>query len=150
MKLKPFSPLVESLLEAAFHSLQTEYEESELEYVQRWNLLGAQFTQMLSAKTLKSEWEPSALQSRINSWYNRRDTTPWSPKELKALKSIPEPEEEELTLLAEYTMNSPYRRRDILTLLNNWQGELDRARRWESEAVVPTGDSNPLYPSMLR
>lgn len=150
MKLKPFSPLVESLLEAAFHSLQTEYEDSELEYIQRWNLLGDQFTQMLGAKTLKSEWKPSSLQSRINSWYNRRDTTPWSQKELKALKAIPEPEEDDLTLLESYTTNSPYRRRDILTLLNNWQGELDRARRWESEAPVTNADANPLYPSMLR
>ena len=23
-----------------------------------------------------------------------------------------------------------YRRRDVVTLLNNWQGEVDRARKW--------------------
>lgn len=151
MKLKPFSPLVESLLEAAFHALQTEYEESELEYVQRWNSLGEQFSQMLNAKTLKSEWTPTALQKQINSWYNRRDSTPWSPKEMKALKAIPEPDDEDLALLAEYTQHSPYRRRDILTLLNNWTGEIDRARGWAQEqGPANTSNKNPLYGDMTR
>lgn len=137
MKLKAFSTVVESLLEAAFHTLQTEYEDSELEYQERWNSLGEQFTSMLEAKTTKSDWTPSELQLKINSWYSRRSSTPWSPKEVKALKAIPEPDPEDLTLLETYTLNSPYRRRDILTLLNNWQGEIDRARQWASEQSKP-------------
>lgn len=149
MKLKAFSTTVESLLEAAFHTLQTEYEESELEYIQRWNSLGEQFSQMLASRPSKSEWCPTPLQRQINSWYNRRDSTPWSQKEMKALKAIPEPDDEDLILLTEYVRHSPYRRRDILTLLNNWTGEIDRARGWAQEQTVATSDSNPLYRSML-
>lgn len=96
-----------------------------------------------------SQWCPTPLQRQINSWYNRRDSTPWSQKEMKALKAIPEPDDEDLILLAEYVRHSPYRRRDILTLLNNWTGEIDRARGWAQEQTVTTSDSNPLYRSML-
>lgn len=74
-------------------------------------------------------WEPNGHQQRINSWFNRRDTTPWSEKERRAFRHLPETSPEDWDSLEDrYTSNSQnYRRREIVTLLNNWQGEIDLA-----------------------
>lgn len=72
--------------------------------------------------------------TRIGSWFKRRPTTGWHPKEVKALKSVlnSKPTDEEWDLMeARYQSGNQYLRRDILTLLNNWNGELDRARQPE-------------------
>ncbi len=76
------------------------------------------------------EWRPDDLQKRINGWYHRRDNTPWSEKELRAYKKLPPTSDDELDLLERYTTKHEHARRDIPTLLNNWQGDIDRARRW--------------------
>lgn len=74
-----------------------------------------------------------ALKVRVGGWFNRREATAWSVKELKALKAVfamKTPEEDIALLEAHYTDESAsYLRRDILTLLNNWNGEIDRARQ---------------------
>lgn len=78
----------------------------------------------------------SSIQLRLNKLYNRRETTTWSDKERKAFKAlaITEPD---LELIERYYRDenhrngSDYRRRDLLTLLNNWTGELDRARKFK-------------------
>lgn len=75
------------------------------------------------------------LQTKIGSWFHRRVTTPWSEKEIAALKKIGDVQPEDLDLMqAYYTAAIPeaddIRRRDLVTLLNNWTGELDRARGW--------------------
>lgn len=72
--------------------------------------------------------------SRIGSWFNRRPTTTWHPKEVKALKVVLRsgPTDEEWDLMeTRYRSGNQFLRRDILTLLNNWNGELDRARQPE-------------------
>ena len=71
------------------------------------------------------------LKTSINSMYRRRETTTWDDKEIQKLKKISK-RPEVLTEMAEikelYDSGYEYRRRDIITFLNNWTGELDRAR----------------------
>ncbi|MBK1835380.1 hypothetical protein [Roseibacillus ishigakijimensis] len=38
--------------------------------------------------------------------------------------------------LAKHESGRDYRRRDLQTLLNNWTGELDRARNWKPETTT--------------
>jgi uncharacterized protein YdaU (DUF1376 family) len=75
---------------------------------------------------------PTAVQ--ISKLYNRRPTTPWSPKEIKSFKAIGKIHPDDLELVCRYTEaerakgNDGRHRRDLLTFLNNFPGELDRAR----------------------
>ena len=69
---------------------------------------------------------------RVGSMFNRRPSTQWSDKELKLLKNVfvLETPEEDIALLEQaYKSNDPYLRRDVKTLLNNWNSEIDRCRR---------------------
>jgi hypothetical protein len=73
----------------------------------------------------------------ISEIFHRTYSTPWSPKEQKALKTILPIEKEDLELVQEYyaafwgkTENN-YCRRTLLTFLNNYSGEIDRARQWK-------------------
>ena len=77
----------------------------------------------------------TSLQIRIESWFHRRSETPWGTSELRAWDKnqlvIEASTPEELDLLAKRydgPEKDPYCRRDIATLLNNWTGEIDRAR----------------------
>lgn len=73
----------------------------------------------------------NALRLRIGSWFSRRESTKWSAKELKALKDVIKlgtPPEDIDLLEAWYRSGDLYLRKDIITLLNNWGGEIDRAR----------------------
>lgn len=77
----------------------------------------------------------------INALYHRRQTTEWSDKELKALDKVIERKDAEVELeeIKEFYIGGyRYRRRDILTLLNNWTTELDRAaNRIEEQPTKP-------------
>ena len=56
----------------------------------------------------------------------------WSPKERKALKGVIKLKTtpEDLSILERYYRSGcQFLRRDVVTLLNNWQGEVDRAKR---------------------
>jgi hypothetical protein len=81
-------------------------------------------------------WNPSDLQIEVGSWFRRRPTTRWSDKELKSWKKLTiEVESIEFKVLQKYYRDkidpeNDYRRRDLATLLNNWPGEIDRAKRW--------------------
>jgi DNA-binding MarR family transcriptional regulator len=77
----------------------------------------------------------------VGALMRRRAGTRWSAKELAALHearlddcSAEDFAEQLETLRAYYhakiAPEKDYRRRDLLTLLNNWTGELDRARAW--------------------
>lgn len=71
------------------------------------------------------------LKEKVSLLFNRRQTTPWSEKETKQLREIakrPEAIQELSSIEALYNSGYIYRRRDILTLLNNWTVELDRAQ----------------------
>jgi hypothetical protein len=80
--------------------------------------------------------QPSLNQLRLGRLFKRRDSTRWSAKELKALKALGEIPEHEMSIIEAYythahSPDSDYRRRDLQTLLNNWSGELDRARNFK-------------------
>lgn len=81
------------------------------------------------------QWQPTEMQKRFNRFFNRRDTTPWNKKEIAALRALGEIEPEVLATTERYyaaklPKDGDYRRHDLLTLLNNWNGECDRARRY--------------------
>ncbi len=87
---------------------------------------------------LQSQPRKDEIIALVNSWFRRRPTTKWSAKEMKALKAVLDlqPMDEELRILdryysAEIPEKENYRRRDVLTLLNNWRGEVDRAVMWK-------------------
>jgi hypothetical protein len=83
-------------------------------------------------------WPPAQLPEeiwdaiqRLNAPFHRREETPWTEKELKAIKLLSERPSfaEELALIeTRYKTGGQYLRQDIQTLLNNWCGEVDRAR----------------------
>lgn len=82
------------------------------------------------------------LKHRINALFNRRESTAWSEKETKQLKTIAKREGvlDELTEIeALYNSGYQYRRRDIVTFLNNFNVELDRARN----KALPTYGGRP-------
>ena len=61
-----------------------------------------------------------------------------SDKEHSVFKKLSPIDPEELQLVIDYTnfqMSQPkgYHRRDLKTLLNNFAGEVDRARQWKSK-----------------
>jgi len=73
---------------------------------------------------------------RLGILFKRRETTRWSKPELKALREIePIPEEDFQAVEKYYTLTIPkesdFRRHDLVTLLNNWNGEVDRARKFK-------------------
>jgi hypothetical protein len=81
------------------------------------------------------------IQSSVHKWFKRRANTKWSKIEDKALTelskayaSVPLDElREDLDILEWYYTISgcEYIRRDVKTLLNNWQGEIDRAKEYK-------------------
>jgi hypothetical protein len=86
---------------------------------------------------------------RLNELYRRREATRWSEREVRAMRKIWPVSEEDLSLIeAYYTAailpDKDIRRRDLLTLLNNWPGEVDRARKW---ADGPRSESVRMFGS---
>lgn len=119
------------------HTLQEKEKEKDTETDQEQETVQA-------AKKAKSEWNPTPEQIRINGWFARRNSTVWSEKEIKAFKAIPHQTIldgiEDMSRF--YTSGHKTLRHDILTLLNNWTGEMDRAFKWESERAKPK-DAQP-------
>lgn len=75
--------------------------------------------------------EVEALRLRIGSWFKRRPTTQWSAKEMKVLKEVIKlktPREDIDLLEKRYLSGVKFLRRDPITLMNNWNGEIDIAR----------------------
>lgn len=83
------------------------------------------------------------LMARINAWFRRRPDTLWTLAEAEALAQLnlaggngqtaEDVRALELYYTAERMPEPDYRRRDLPTLLNNWAGEVDRAKRWMSQ-----------------
>lgn len=75
--------------------------------------------------------ELEAFRLRVGAMVRRRPDTKWSPKEIKALKEVFElntPEEDIRLVEARYRSDDKYLRRELYTLLNNWNGEVDKVR----------------------
>jgi hypothetical protein len=78
---------------------------------------------------------PTTPQSiRISELFHRKPSTKWSDKEIASLRKIPRESLEELETVCRYTEaerlkgDAGRHRRDLATFLNNYTGELDRAR----------------------
>ena len=86
--------------------------------------------------------ELESFKDRIGSWFSRRASTIWSDKETKALKAVIAlrtlPEDID-ALEARYNSGNPYLRRDIITLLNNWNTEIDRAKQPNAQPSLTHG-----------
>lgn len=74
----------------------------------------------------------SPMMILIGKWFGRKPDTPWTIAEAAALQEL-KPTQDEVETLARYydldlEKEADFRRRDLPTLLNNWQTELDRAK----------------------
>lgn len=77
------------------------------------------------------------MMQRIGKWFGRKPESLWNLAEGIALSQL-DPPGDDVDLLERYYLaplerKDDYRRRDLLTLLSNWHGELDRARIWQVE-----------------
>lgn len=85
------------------------------------------------------------LRRCVGRYYRRKASTPWSKSEDKKLDDIaarPEILAECREMMKFYRDGRyTYQRRDIVTLLNNWAGELDRARSFKA----PGGGKGVTY-----
>jgi uncharacterized protein YdaU (DUF1376 family) len=99
------------------------------------------------AENAKKRWEPYPTKPEskaLADLFNRRHTTAWSKKEIDAYRAIGKDAVtcEDVALIAGYyaverakgedPKTGGHHRRDLITLLNNYHGELDRARQWEA------------------
>jgi hypothetical protein len=83
-------------------------------------------------------WNPTPEQIEVASWFNRKETTPWSKKESLVWTTIQKLQDftgDDWQALRWYYTESgcKFLRKDLGTLLNNWQGEIDRAKNYEPE-----------------
>lgn len=75
---------------------------------------------------------------RIGEWFGRRASTKWTLAEAEALTNV-KPENGDLDEMEKfYTSDYEYLRRNVETLLNNWNGELDKARSYEKQKAKPS------------
>lgn len=84
-----------------------------------------------SPNCLRISPELEDFRIRMGAIVRRRPETKWSARELKALKDVfhlNTPDEDIRLVEARYKTSDPYLRRDVLALLNNWNGEVDKAR----------------------
>lgn len=92
-------------------------------------------TSINDSKPSASKVSQMALECLLRKWFKRRPDTQFSERELKMVVSVSimkTPEEDIAVLDGYYSSDAPYKRKDILTLLNNWNGEIDRAKDWKS------------------
>lgn len=92
------------------------------------------------------------LKDRVNKLFNRRSTTAWSEKEIKQLKAVAKREGvlDELTEIETlYNSGYEYKRKDVITFLNNFSTELDRARNRNQGTFQNQGETSsetePMY-----
>lgn len=76
----------------------------------------------------------TSLMIQVGQLLGRRETTLWSIEEAVALDQVRPHQDDIADMLPFYSALIPkdqdFRRREIITLLNNWNGELDKARGW--------------------
>lgn len=83
-------------------------------------------------------WNPTPHQTEVASWFGMRPTTKWDAKWQKKWKEIVADFDfasEDFDALKWYYNESrcAFVRKDLGTLLNNWQGEITRAKNYEPE-----------------
>jgi len=93
----------------------------------------------VSQKALSPDIE--AFRLRVGAMLRRRPSTKWSTSEIKKLKEVFDlntPEEDLVRLEQRYKSNDPYLRRELETLLNHWNGEIDK-----TQSDLISGNNNP-------
>lgn len=70
------------------------------------------------------------IKARINALYKRRPSTPWSQKEQSSYRRAQIAEEDLQIVERARQLGYLYYRKDIFTLLNNWNSEVDRSRNF--------------------
>ena len=82
--------------------------------------------------------------------FDRGDKTKWSDKELKALPVTLGTTEEEWFALLEYYKHRGesdyFCRHNLITCLNNWAGEIDKAKRGKPKVYPKGNESSPSAP----
>lgn len=89
------------------------------------------------------------LQIRVEKLMRRRESTPLNPKEVKtykaALPAIEATTEEQWSKLEKFysaPQEKTFSRKDLISLLNNWNGEIDKAEAWAKQG--PAFASTPV------
>lgn len=109
-----------------------------------------------SSSSSSSIHTPTPLMHRAANLFNRRESTEWSPKEILKWKKNSGPilgtSEEEWELLEwAYAQKSgdakDYRRRELVTLIENWNGEITKARSWKQTNVPSWATDEEQYAS---
>ena len=95
------------------------------------------------ADTLKTPLPPKgALQMRAEKIFKRRSETPLTASERRAFQknkaAITATTEQDWKLLEAFyaaPQSETYSRKDLATLVNNWNGEIDRAKAWKNKST---------------
>lgn len=103
-----------------------------------------------SSERARRKEELQSLSLRIGAIMKRKPSTLWTPKEKKALSAIYPIPEDDIESIAKYyafpesafpkdkdNKAKDYRRHNLLTLLNNWPGEVDQANRFRPFVPPP-------------
>lgn len=81
----------------------------------------------------------------LGQWFGRPQGTRWSVLEAEALMML-SPTKEEVKIMKEYRETpNDYHRKSLLSLLNNWNGDMDKARATVREIVKPKLDMTNVF-----
>ena len=103
----------------------------------------------MDSRSLQSAITSADFKARANRLLGRRDTTAWSAAELRAAKPHLHTCEDDWKLLENFYAKRGekdiFTRRSMLTLLNNWAGEIDKARSMFPPAPqIPDEKTDPV------
>ncbi len=81
--------------------------------------------------------ENSPLMVRIGAWFGQKPITLWTIAEAEVLARA-NPPEDEIDLMEEFYLaviakDDDFRRKAVITMLNNWRGETQKAIGWKAE-----------------
>lgn len=101
-------------------------------------------------RTTKDNLPTSDRAKRIAVLFGRKLTTEWSDKEIQAFKKIAKQPDEDFELVEKlYQSEYEFLRHDLQTFLNNFTGEVDKARKWKTGKLnghATTRQTNPASP----
>jgi len=100
-------------------------------------------------KEIDKEIYKESIKKSVSLLFHRKENTKWTDKENQQLTVIskrPGVESEFKEIRTLYESGYKYRRHDIITFLNNWSGELDRARNYKGEESNKPAQAHILPP----
>lgn len=85
----------------------------------------------------------TVIGQRIHKLFHRGPRASWSDKELKTLSKLEPFDDDDFALVETYYLNSgnQFLRTEVQTFLNNYQGEVDKARLWRKPVAAPSIES---------